>query len=236
MTPDELVTLMNEYLSAMTDIIESHGGYVDKYIGDSIVAIFGAPVDDPDHAGNAVRAALNAAPARGAQPGLRRLRRHASHRIGLNSGDAVVGNIGSRPAVQLHRDERRREPRLPARRRQQIFRLAIIASETTVRWTADSFAWRELDAIRVKGRMQPLKIFELLAAAAELSDQQKAAVAYYAEGLAHWRAGEFVAAAACFDRSAKTDRPASIFSDHARQLAASPPDGEWNSIRSLESK
>src|SRR4029078_6287385 len=58
MTPGELVTLMNEYLSAMTDIIEGHGGYVDKYIGDSIVAMFGAPADDPAHARNAVHAAL----------------------------------------------------------------------------------------------------------------------------------------------------------------------------------
>ena len=49
---------MNEYLSAMTDIIEAHGGFVDKYIGDAIVAVFGAPLDDPDHAANAVRAAL----------------------------------------------------------------------------------------------------------------------------------------------------------------------------------
>ena len=59
MSPDDLMALMNEYLSAMTDIIESHGGYVDKYIGDSIVAVFGAPADDPDHAANAARAALD---------------------------------------------------------------------------------------------------------------------------------------------------------------------------------
>ena len=51
---------MNEYLSAMTDIIEAHGGFVDKYIGDAIVAVFGAPLDDPDHAANGVRAALPA--------------------------------------------------------------------------------------------------------------------------------------------------------------------------------
>src|SRR5207253_5937523 len=96
-TPDSLTALMNEYLSAMTDIIESHGGYVDKYIGDSIVAMFGAPADDPEHARNAVRAALkchkrlaelNAGSAVFAGRGL-------SHRIGLNSGEAVVGNIGS---------------------------------------------------------------------------------------------------------------------------------------------
>jgi len=58
MTPAELVAFMNEYLSAMTDIIESKGGYVDKYIGDSIVAVFGAPADDSDHASNAAHAAL----------------------------------------------------------------------------------------------------------------------------------------------------------------------------------
>ena len=59
MSPDGLMALMNEYLSAMTDIIEGHGGYVDKYIGNSIVAVFGAPADDPDHAANAARAALD---------------------------------------------------------------------------------------------------------------------------------------------------------------------------------
>src|SRR5262249_2638400 len=58
MTPGELVTLMNAYLTAMTEIIEKHGGFVDKYIGDAIVAVFGAPLDDPDHALHAVRAAL----------------------------------------------------------------------------------------------------------------------------------------------------------------------------------
>ena len=52
---------MNEYLSAMTDVIEAHGGFVDKYIGDAIVAVFGAPLDDPDHAANAVHAALRCA-------------------------------------------------------------------------------------------------------------------------------------------------------------------------------
>ena len=89
---------MNEYLSAMTDIIESHGGYVDKYIGDSIVAMFGAPADDPAHARNAVAAALQCrdklAELNASHPAF--AGRGLSHRIGLNSGEAVVGNIGSR--------------------------------------------------------------------------------------------------------------------------------------------
>jgi adenylate cyclase len=112
----------------------------------------------------------------------------------------------------------------------------VIASEATVALAGDGFAWRELDAVRVKGRMQPLKIFELLAPADGLTDHQKAANAHYAEGLAHWRTGKFDLAAACFERTAKTDRPAAIFLERAKQFAANPPATEWDSIRTLESK
>src|SRR5208283_1957122 len=98
MKPSELVPLINRYLSAMTDIIEAHGGFVDKYIGDAIVAIFGAPVEGTNHAAEGVRAALACCDA------LENLNRSEpptrgpklAHRIGLNSGSALVGNIGSR--------------------------------------------------------------------------------------------------------------------------------------------
>jgi adenylate cyclase len=238
MSPDGLVALMNEYLSAMTDVIESHGGYVDKYIGDSIVAVFGAPADDPDHAANAARAALKCC-AR-----LDELNRDSAvfrenklkQRIGINSGEALVGNFGSsrRFNYSVMSDAVNLASRLEGANK--FYGTTVIASETTVTLAGNGFAWRELDAIRVKGRMQPLKIYELLATATGLTDQQKAAVADYAEGLVHWRAGEFDSAVACFERSAKTDRPASIFLERARQLAANPPTGDWDSIRTLESK
>jgi adenylate cyclase/guanylate cyclase len=97
MSPDALMTLMNEYLSEMTDVIESYGGYVDKYIGDSIVAVFGAPAEDPDHASNALRAALDCCARLEALNG-RSVAfggRTVVQRIGINSGDALVGNFGS---------------------------------------------------------------------------------------------------------------------------------------------
>ena len=238
MSPDGLVALMNAYLSAMTDVIESHGGYVDKYIGDSIVAVFGAPADDPDHAANAARAALKCC-AR-----LEELNRDAAvfrdnklkQRIGINSGEALVGNFGSsrRFNYSVMSDAVNLASRLEGANK--FYGTTVIASETTVSLAGNGFAWRELDAIRVKGRMQPLKVYELLATATGLTDQQKTAVADYAEGLAHWRAGEFDSAAACFERSASADRPASIFLERARQLAANPPGGDWDSIRTLESK
>src|SRR4029078_12311780 len=95
--PTELAAAMKEYLSAMTDVIEAHGGFVDKYIGDAIVAVFGAPLDDPEHGTHAVQAALQCA---ARLPELDRVKAAFSghtlrQRIGLNSGEALVGNIGS---------------------------------------------------------------------------------------------------------------------------------------------
>ena len=238
MTPGELVTLMNEYLSAMTDIIEGHGGYVDKYIGDSIVAMFGAPADDPAHARNAVHAALkcheklaelNASNPAFAGHGL-------SHRIGLNSGEAVVGNIGSRRRFNytVMSDTVNVASRLEGANK--YYGTAIMASETTMAQTGDTFTWRELDAIRVLGRGEAIKVFEPLAdKGAESAEQTKVATAY-AEGLACWRASEFAKAAEAFDGVAKIDPASALFAKRAKALAANPPSSEWTPVNTLEGK
>lgn len=238
MTPGELVTLMNDYLSAMTDIVEGHGGYVDKYIGDSIVAVFGAPADDPGHAGNAVHAALKC---RDKLDELNRTHpafsgRRLSHRIGLNTGEAVVGNIGShrRFNYTVMSDAVNVASRLEGANK--YLGTSIMASEMTVAQTGGTFAWRELDAIRVKGRGEPVRIYEPLAErGAETSDQASAATAY-AEGLAHWRAREFAQAAECFARVAATDLPSSLFAQRARAFAADPPPPDWTPVNTLEGK
>jgi adenylate cyclase/guanylate cyclase len=238
MSPDNLMELMNEYLSAMTDVIERHGGYVDKYIGDSIVAVFGAPADDPDHAANAARAALDC----GTQ--LAELNASSAlfqefklaQRIGINSGEALVGNFGSRRRFNysVMSDAVNLASRLEGANK--FYGTTMIASETTVALTGEGFAWRELDAIRVKGRIQALKIYELLALSAELTSTQAALVANYGEGLAQWRAGEFERAAQYFGGSADTDRPSSLFAARARELAQNPPGKDWEPIRTLQEK
>ena len=134
MSPEALMALMNEYLSEMTDIIEGHGGYVDKYIGDSIVAVFGAPADDDDHAGNALRAALDCCTR------LEELNRSAAafggskvaQRIGINSGDALVGNFGSRRRFNysVMSDAVNLASRLEGANK--FYGTTVIASETTV--------------------------------------------------------------------------------------------------------
>jgi adenylate cyclase len=229
---------MNEYLSAMTDIIENAGGYIDKYIGDSIVAVFGAPADDSDHASNAARAAL------GCRAGLAELNvvstafqgHKVAHRMGLNSGPALVGNIGSKRRFNysVMSDAVNVASRLEGANK--FYATTIAASEVTVALTGSAFAWRELDAIRVQGRSTPLKIYELLAEAGKQSSEQVASAASYAEGLAHWRVREFDAAAACFERGAGFDKPSALFASRARAFASHPPGPEWEPVSTLEAK
>ena len=238
MTPAELVAFMNEYLSAMTEIIESRGGYIDKYIGDSIVAVFGAPADDSDHARNAAHAAL------GCRARLDELNRGSAtfqgnkvmHRMGLNSGAALVGNIGSRRRFNysVMSDAVNVASRLEGANK--YYGTTIAASEMTVALTGSTFAWRELDAIRVQGRSTPVKIYELLAEAGRETPQQAASAAAYAEGLEYWRNREFDAAARCFERVAEVDRSSALFLSRANAFARHPPGPDWEPVSTLEGK
>lgn len=238
MTPAELVAFMNEYLSAMTEIIESRGGYIDKYIGDSIVAVFGAPADDSDHARNAAHAAL------GCRARLDELNRGSAtfqgnkvrHRMGLNSGAALVGNIGSRRRFNysVMSDAVNVASRLEGANK--YYGTTIAASEMTVALTGSTFAWRELDAIRVQGRSTPVKIYELLAEAGRETPQQAASAAAYAEGLEYWRNREFDAAAKCFERVAEVDRSSALFLSRANAFARHPPAPDWEPVSTLEGK
>jgi class 3 adenylate cyclase len=238
MSPTELVALVNEYLSAMTDIIESKGGYVDKYIGDSIVAMFGAPIDDADHARHAAEAALlcraKLDELNKSSPAFRGLT--VAHRMGLNSGAALVGNIGSRRRFNysVMSDAVNVASRLEGANK--FYGTTIIASDTTVAQTGSAFTWRELDAVRVQGREAAVKIYELVALAGEESPQQRAAADAYEQGLMHWRKREFAATVACFARVAGTDKPSALFLKRASEFAKRPPGLGWEAVNSLESK
>jgi class 3 adenylate cyclase len=238
MLPAELVTFMNKYLSAMTDVIESNGGYIEKYIGDSIVAVFGAPADDDDHASNAAYAAL------GCCLRLDELNRNSvafqgrkvTHRIGLNSGEALVGNIGSRRRFNysVMSDAVNVASRLEGVNK--YYGTAIVASETTVALTASKFLWRELDTVRVLGRANPIKIYELIAEAGQETLQQVETAASYAEGLAYWRIREFGTAAKCFEHFAHLDKPSAVFLSRANAFVSDPPDQEWEPVNTLVGK
>jgi class 3 adenylate cyclase/CHASE2 domain-containing sensor protein len=236
--PEELVAAMNEYLSAMTDIIEAHGGFVDKYIGDAIVAVFGAPLDDPDHAANAVRAALQCA---AKLPELNQVAsafqgRTLRQRIGLNTGEALVGNIGShrRFNYTVMGDMVNLASRLEGANK--FFGTTILVSERTKASAGGEFVWREIDAIRVKGRAQAVKVYEPLAAKGEATAEQTARAQAYAEGLQRFRVRDFAGAAEHFAGVAEIDPPSAAFLERANELAAHPPGPDWEPINALEEK
>ncbi|MBR1090325.1 adenylate/guanylate cyclase domain-containing protein [Bradyrhizobium manausense] len=238
MTPTELVALMNDYLSAMTDIIESHGGYVDKYIGDSVVAMFGAPADDPHHAQHAVAAALQCrdrlAELNDSHPAFRG--RGLAHRIGLNSGEAVVGNIGShrRFNYTVMSDTVNLASRLEGANK--YFGTTIMASEMTVSQSRGAYTWRELDTVRVQGRDEPIRVYEPLAEKNKETQEQGIRAATYARGLACWRARDFAQAAELFESAAGDDPPCRYFARRARALAANSPPADWTPVNTLEGK
>jgi adenylate cyclase len=161
LSPKELVAIMNAYFTAMTDIVMAHGGYVDKYIGDAIVAVFGAPHFDADHALHAVEASL-ACCAKLAElnaDGTSFFGRRLGMRIGLNTGETLVGNIGSRRKFNytVMGDTVNLASRLEGQNKR--YGTVILAAEATVSAVGPTIAFRRIDRVQVKGRAQEIDIF-----------------------------------------------------------------------------
>ncbi|HEU0062316.1 MAG TPA: adenylate/guanylate cyclase domain-containing protein [Hyphomicrobiaceae bacterium] len=237
--PAELVALMNEYLSAMTDIIGEYGGFVDKYVGDGIDGVFGAPVEDAQHALNAVKAAL-AGQARlealnCVTPALFQGRR-LQQRIGLHTGAALVGNIGSRQRFNytVMGDAANLASRLEGANK--FYGTSIIASAETAKAAGSAIVWRELDTIRVVGRQEPVAIFEPLAVCEQETVRQRECAARYALGLSRWRSADFAGAAAAFATFAREDPPAARFYERVQHQLQSPYAGSWTPVHNLTSK
>ncbi|HET6220528.1 MAG TPA: adenylate/guanylate cyclase domain-containing protein [Dongiaceae bacterium] len=238
LSPPQLVDLLNTYFAAVTDIVEAHGGFVDKYVGDGVVAVFGAPVDDPAHARHAVEAAV-ACQAKLAQlrndgglpPGLR-----LSVRIGINTGTMLVGNIGSRRRFNytVMGDAVNLASRLEGANK--TYGTAILASEATVAACADAFAWREIDRVRVVGRAAPVRIFEPLQAMAAEPPLRETIAHDFAAALSELRAGRFAAAAAAFEALATRDAVSARMVRRAAVLAKEVPSGAWDGVAVLEQK
>ena len=239
LAPQDLVQLMNEYLTAMTDIVMDNEGFIDKYIGDAIDGVFGAPLDDRDHALHAVMAAI-AAQAKLEEmnnAGLAVLRGHKlRQRIGIHTGVGIVGNIGSKRRFNytVMGDSANLASRLEGANK--LYGTFILASEATVELAGSSIAWREIDTVRVVGRSGPVRIFEPLGLVGSIGEERLAHTRSYAEGLGYWRARDFALACRSFERLEAFDPPARIFAHRCRELIAQPPPPDWDHIHALESK
>jgi adenylate cyclase len=239
LAPQELVLLMNEYLTAMTDIVMAHEGFIDKYIGDAIDGVFGAPADDPQHALHAVKAALagrarlhemNAAD-------LAVLRGRKLHqRIGLHTGVGIVGNIGSKRRFNytVTGDSANLASRLEGANK--FYGTTILASEATVDLAGPAIAWREIDTVRVVGRTGPVRVYEPMGLAGDLTGEGVSLMKVYAEGLRCWRSGDFAGACRSFECLSETDPPARFFLKRCRHFMQEPPASGWDHIHALDSK
>ncbi len=240
LTPLELVPLINTYFSAITDLIEEHGGFVDKYIGDAVVAVFGAPQQDLQHASHAVAAALRV------HERLEQMNRDRAFgdrrfntRIGLNSGDALVGNIGSsrRFNYTVMGDTVNLASRLEGANK--YFGTHLLISETTADLAKGDVSLRDVGRVRVKGRHAPIYIYEPLGLSPP-ADAEQGRLERFAAAMARFRDGDFQQAEAQFTACAQradgsTDQTAEIYIDRCRRLTASPPSA-WDGISALTDK
>ena len=200
MAPEELVKLMNEYFTVMTDKVFDHRGSLDKYIGDAIMAVFGAPVHEPQHAALACRSALAMVQALGTlQQSLRERRLPAIDiGIGINTGPMIVGNMGSasRFSYTVVGDAVNLASRIEHLNKD--YGTSILLSEYTYLPVKDEFPLaREVDRVRVRGRAQPVQLFELIPegryGALDWLDEYRAAYAVMREGDGVRAAGLFAA-------------------------------------------
>lgn len=237
-SPAELVRILNEYLDGMTRILFEHGGTLDKYEGDAVIAFWGAPVPVPDHAIRAARAtlAMNACSEQLSrsfqQSGGPRVRT----RIGLNTGKALVGNIGSQQRFNytMIGDEVNLASRLEGANK--VYGTTVIVSESTQNMLAGQFLTRELDLIRVKGRAAPVHIFELIAdIRSPVPEAVTASLAAFGEGLAQYRRRHWQAAITAFERCGD-DLAARTFVDRCRQYEKNPPPEDWDGVFVMTTK
>lgn len=230
LNPQQLTALLNDYLSAMTDIIQAEGGTVDKYEGDAIIAFWNAPLPQADHAERAVRTALRCQ-ARLAEmrPELRqRVGKDLFMRIGLNTGPVVVGNMGShnRFNYTILGDAANLASRLEGVNKQ--FGTYTIISETTLNAMGQRYTARELGRVAVVGRQAPVRIYEPMPP--EEWNARRLTLEQFASALQAFYAGRFAEALARFEKIPAEEKPAAAYAAKCRQLLATPPaawEGVW---------
>lgn len=235
--PAQLAGALNTYFAALTEIVERHGGIVDKFIGDAVVAIFGAPLDDPGHALSAVRAAIaiRAASPDAARELARSGGRPPATRVGVNTGPVLIGNIGSprRFNYTAMGDAVNLASRLEGVNKR--YGTLVLVSEATAQACGEAITFREIDTVAVKGRERPVALFEPLGLAGELGSDALARRDAFGTALRLWRRGSFAEAATTFETLADGDPAAARFSALAREFAANPPQ-DWQGISILTDK
>ncbi len=238
--PRETVLLLNEYFTEMVDAIFHHGGILDKYMGDGIMALFGAPFVGETDADNALLAA-DEMMHRLADLNVRRAadgREPLAIGIGFSTGNVVVGNIGSvrRLDYTVIGDTVNLSARLEGATKQ--YGAKILMSEMTVRELRREHTLREVDLIRAKGKDRPVAVYESLGYRAG-ERHLRGLLEAHAEGMAAYRARDWTTAAKAFDAALALypdDGPARVYKERVGLLAKTPPPDDWDGVWNLTEK
>jgi len=238
--PEGLVHLLNEYLTKMTDMVFKYDGTLDKYIGDAILAIYGAPLYDDDHPAKACYSALDM------MEGLRELRKEWGARgmplidigIGINTGSMVAGNMGSQTRFDytVMGDSVNLGSRLEGSNKE--YGTHIVISEYTHHYVNDLFVSRQLDSVRVKGKRLPIKIFEVISRK-DTFEGDLERVRIFEEGLGLYLNRQWRQAIQAFEAVLgiePTDTPSKIYIQRCTDYVKSPPPEDWDGVYTMSEK
>ena len=239
--PEALMALLNRYLGEMTDAVFAHDGVVAQYVGDAIEAFWNAPMDQPDHARRVCQTALDMLAV------LERLGPVFAARgwagldigIGINTGSMIVGNAGSRDrlAYMAFGDAVNVASRLEGLTKE--YGVHIVIGEETFRAAGDAFAYRFLDRVAVKGRPEPLTVYELLAPASTLPAARLEQLKRYREAVELYHARQWEEAErvlATLEGEAPTDGPIALYRRRSRSAIEAPPPPDWDGVHVMTTK
>jgi adenylate cyclase len=240
--PEKLVELLNEYLDEMTEIIIKTGGTLDKYEGDAIMAFWGAPIPQKDHAYRACQAALEMQKRLNAMrpEWKKRGRPELEVRCGINTGWMIVGNMGGKDRFDytIIGDSVNLASRLEGANKQ--YNSKIMISEFTYKHVEGKVTVRELDLIQVKGKTEPIKVYELLGLSdLQLTPEQREAMELYQEGLKLYRSRKWDEAIAYMNQAFQLDPTcyvAQVYAQRAALYQLNPPPEDWNGVFVMTTK
>jgi adenylate cyclase len=240
MDPKDLSQLMNEFLTPLSRVISKHHGKVDKYMGDCIMAFWGAPKPQPDHARNAILAGIEM------QATLKALQPHFRERgwpeihvgVGINSGRVSVGNMGSeeRVAYTVLGDEVNLASRLEGITKQ--YGVGIIVGENTRNAVTD-FIYRELDHVRVKGKDKPVAIYEPISLSSEVSKAQQDEVKLFHEMRRLYRKCDWDQAELQLMNLQRMSPDTELYKIYVKRISYNrnnPPAADWDGVTVFEIK
>ncbi|MBU2512220.1 adenylate/guanylate cyclase domain-containing protein [bacterium] len=235
LTPDELVQLLNEYLTEMCNIIAEHDGTIDKFEGDAIIAFWGAPLKQDNHATLACLACIDM------QKRLTQLREKWAQdgrpqllaRLGVNSGPMVVGNMGSlsRMDYTIMGDSVNLAARLEGANK--FYKNFTMISEFTYKQAKDAVEVRELDTIRVVGKSEPITVYELLDRKNMVTGDKAKLIETFHKGLELYKQRDFKGALEVFESGLELspfDGPTLTYIDRCNEFIKNPPTEDWDGV------